>query len=140
MTSKANDKANDKEPDWNALINPTFMYSINVTDIYDGDTITCQIDLGFSLDLKKQKIRLFGINAPERKGKERIQGLISRDVLNSWIQGKKVTLCTIKKSDKDPHTDELKGKYGRWLGILMCEGENLNKKMVDMGYAVYRKY
>lgn len=68
------------EPNWNELIDPFYVYQIKVTDVYDGDTITCDINLGFNLDLKQQKIRLYGINAPERRGHEKEQGMNSRNV------------------------------------------------------------
>ena len=57
--------------------------------------------------LKKQKIRLLGINTPEVRGSEKSQGIISRDALRQRILGKVVIIKTSK--DK-------KGKYGRWLG------------------------
>ena len=70
-------------------IQPTFdiyMYKIDKTDIsvYDGDTITVTIDLGFNIK-KREKIRFYGINAPELKGVERSDGMISKTFLKSLI-------------------------------------------------------
>ena len=42
-----------------------YEYKATVTKVYDGDTITVDFDLGFGIILKKQTIRLFGINTPE---------------------------------------------------------------------------
>ena len=38
--------------------------------VVDGDTIDAQIDLGFDVSIKK-RIRLWGINAPEKRSKDK---------------------------------------------------------------------
>ena len=58
-----------------------YTYSAYVTKVYDGDTVTVDIDLGFGVLLRKQRLRLLGINAPEVRGTSRTQGLASRDFL-----------------------------------------------------------
>lgn len=108
-----------------------YFYKAHVIKVYDGDTCTMNIDLGLHLWIKKQKIRLARINAPELRKDEREQGLRSRDYLRELILDKDVFLETIK--DK-------KGKYGRYLGeiwILNDQGEyiNINDKMLADGYA-----
>jgi endonuclease YncB( thermonuclease family) len=50
-------------PDEGAL----YFYKAEVRDVHDGDTVTADIDLGFSTWLHDQKLRLYGINAPERE-------------------------------------------------------------------------
>ena len=42
-----------------------YSYKIHVRRIIDADTIEVDIDLGFGIVMTGQKIRLFGINAPE---------------------------------------------------------------------------
>tara|TARA_Y100001938_G_scaffold91444_1_gene125447 strand:+ start:1461 stop:1787 length:327 start_codon:yes stop_codon:yes gene_type:complete len=101
-------------------------YRALVQKVYDADTITVDIDLGFDIILKKQKIRLVGINAPEVRGEERQHGLISRDALRSKIANKWVIIQTEK--DK-------KGKYGRWLGTVVLDGENINNWLLNEGLA-----
>ena len=103
-----------------------YEYKATVTKVYDGDTITVDFDLGFGIILKKQKIRLLGINTPEVRGSEKPQGIISRDALRQRILGKVVTIKTSK--DK-------KGKYGRWLGEVFVEDENINQWLISEGYA-----
>jgi micrococcal nuclease len=139
MSSESSSEEKFK-PDWNSLMKIPFIYSARVVDIYDGDTITCDINLGFNLDFKFQKIRLYGINAPERRGIEKNEGLKSRDALREWILGKDILLYTIESHSKHEEVDERKGMYGRWLGIIVHEGENINDKLVQQGYAKYREY
>jgi endonuclease YncB( thermonuclease family) len=101
-------------------------YMAKVIKVYDGDTITVDIDLGFGIELKKQSIRLLGINTPEVRGEEREQGLISKEALSNRILNKTILLKTYK--DK-------KGKYGRWLGEIYLGEENLNEWLINEGYA-----
>jgi micrococcal nuclease len=103
-----------------------FCYNATVTGVYDGDTITCEIDLGFSVKTL-QKVRLFGIDTPELRKEEYKDGIIARDKLRELILDKNISLYTIK--DK-------KGKYGRYLGIIYKDNVNINRYMIDNGYAV----
>ena len=117
-------------------IQPTFdiyMYKIDKTDIsvYDGDTITVTIDLGFNIK-KREKIRFYGINAPELKGPERADGLITKTFLKSLIddaitKNKNIYVKTIKDSQE---------KYGRYLGVLFIDDLNVNLKLVEEGLAI----
>ena len=108
-----------------------YKYNAFVEKVYDGDTITVSIDCGFGIQLQKQKIRLYGINTPEVRGEERELGLISRDKLREKILGKTIVLNTIK--DK-------KGKYGRYLGIIYLNDENINDWLVANNLAVEVDY
>ena len=89
-----------------------------IVDVYDGDTITCKIDLGFKINAYKQKIRLYDIDTPELRGEERERGLYYRDKLREKILHKDIILKTIK--DK-------RGKYGRILGIIYIDDLNINE-------------
>lgn len=113
-----------------------YRYNAHVVSVYDGDTITVDIDLGLKTFIKKEKIRFNRINAPELRGKERKAGLKARDFLRELILDKDILLETIK--DK-------KGKYGRYLGEIWLENDkgrlkNVNDLLVQKGYAVYKKY
>jgi micrococcal nuclease len=103
-----------------------YTYKAKVVKVYDGDTITVNIDLGFGIEMQEQKVRLLNINTPEIRGEEREQGLISRDRLKERILDKEVILKTYK--DK-------KGKYGRWLAEVFIEEENLNEWLINEGLA-----
>lgn len=113
-----------------------YLYKAFVKEVYDGDTITVDIDLGLKTFIHNEKIRLYGINAPELKGEEREKGLITRDYLRTLILKKEILLETIK--------DE-REKYGRYLGIIWVnkmgrEYTNVNQLLVKEGLAVEKKY
>jgi len=103
-----------------------YEYRALVRKVYDGDTITVDIDLGFDMILRNQKIRLLGIDTPEVRGVEREQGLISRDALRTKIGSKWIVIKT--QLDK-------KGKYGRWLGTIFINEENVNDWLISEGLA-----
>ena len=106
-----------------------YEYRAFVRKVYDGDTITVDIDLGFDVILKNQKIRLSKINTPEVRGKSREEGIKVRNIVRERISNKWVTIKTTK--DK-------KGKYGRWLGTVYELGieESLNDWLLNEGHAV----
>ena len=107
-----------------------FSYSTKIISIYDGDTLDAEVDLGFNLKFKI-KLRLFGINCPEMRGKEKSKGIQSRDWLRGEILDKVVQLDTIR--DKQ-------GKYGRYLAIIYYNGVNINNELVKQKLAEFKEY
>jgi len=107
-----------------------YRYLALIVSVYDADTVTAVIDLGFGISYKT-KIRLYGIDAPEMRGSEREEGIEARDYLRELILGKTIQIETIK--DK-------KGKYGRYLGILHDSDGNINERLVKENYAIFKNY
>lgn len=113
---------------------PMYVYKAIVIKVYDGDTITVRIDLGFNITIT-ERLRLFGINTPEVRGAEREEGLKSRDWLRTLILNKEIIVKTYR--DK-------KGKYGRYLADIFIEQEtgsvNINDWLVRENLAERRTY
>ena len=110
-----------------------YVYQSTVVSIYDADTITVDVDLGFNV-VTRQKIRLNRINAWEVRGEEKTEGIIARDYLRSRIPvGSIVYLKTVK--DKQ-------GKYGRYLADVYTKSrsECLNDTLVNLNHAKYQRY
>ncbi|OIP63185.1 MAG: nuclease [Ignavibacteria bacterium CG2_30_36_16] len=113
-----------------------YHYKAFVTQVYDGDTVTVDIDLGLHTWMKGEKLRLYRINAPELRGEEKEAGKISRDYLKKLVWKKELVIETIK--DK-------REKYGRylaeiWLPLDNGSYMNVNDELVKKGYAVYKDY
>jgi len=102
-----------------------YCYKAKCISVYDGDTVTLAISLGFGVTMR-EKIRLLGINTPEVRGPEREKGLVSRDRLRELIDYKDVIIVTHK--DKG-------GKFGRLLATIFLDGVNINQQLVDEGLA-----
>jgi len=96
-------------------------YPAKVIKISDGDTITV-------LSGKEQtKVRLYGIDAPEKK---QDYGQKSKQFLASLIAGQVVEVVPKGKD-----------RYKRTLGIIHYKGQDINAQMVLNGYAwAYVKY
>ena len=88
-------------------MNPCYRYSARVVSVYDGDTLRCDLSLGFDVKLMNRQIRLLGINAPEMTGNSRTQGEASRDRLRQLVLDKDIVVETVKDKTE---------KYGRYLG------------------------
>ena len=107
-----------------------YEYSCKVVKIVDGDTIDVDIDLGFGVWLKKQRIRLFGIDTPESRTRdleEKKYGLAAKEYLTKWLTSGGVKIRTQK---------DAKGKFGRILGEMYCYDTNVNEKMIEEYHAV----
>ena len=106
-------------------------YKTKIRRIVDGDTVDVDIDLGFSVILYKQRIRLYGIDTQEsrtRDKEEKFYGeLASRFLKDQCKKGSCITLRT--------YLDK-KGKYGRILGEIIVDGVNINQLMIAEHMAV----
>jgi len=103
--------------------NNKYVYTTYVIDVYGGNSITVDIDLGFGIIMTDQKVVLHGVDAPNIKEEN---GLISKKWLSDKIEGEQIVLKTYK--DKT-------GKYGRYLGDIYFNGENINELMLKEGMA-----
>lgn len=118
------------------LADTLYYYQAIVRSVYDGDTITVDIDLGLHNWVHGEKLRLLRINAPELRGPTRQAGAAARDFLRSLVDGKTIVVETYK-DDKE--------KYGRYLAEVWAPDDNggyfnINDRMVKEGHAEYKEY
>lgn len=92
-----------------------------VIRVADGDTVTV-----LDADNVQHRVRLTGIDAPERG---QPFGTASRDHLGSLIAGKQVT---VESSSLD--------RYGRVLGKIVLDGNDVNLSQVQAGMAWWYRY
>ena len=115
-------------------------YRCKIKRVVDGDTVDVDIDLGFSVWLKKQRIRLYGIDTPEsrtRDKEEKVFGILAKEFLKRELDSESVRLKTRKDG---------KGKYGRILGEFIKRDNdghpvygydiNINNLLVEKHHAV----
>ena len=108
-----------------------YQYNVSVIKVVDGDTIDVIFDLGFDVQLK-QRIRMFGIDTPESRTRDKTEkkfGLASKKYLKDTVASADEIVCKT-------HVADARGKFGRVLGEIWCDGENINSKMIQEGYAV----
>ena len=110
-----------------SFVEPAYTYRAVIRSIYDGDSIRVDVDLGFGAWLHNLPIRLHGVDTPEVRGPERVQGLASKAWLEQRVPpGTKVILETIKDAT---------GKYGRYLAVVWHEGISMNDELLAQGLA-----
>ncbi len=110
-----------------------YEYKFKLDRVVDGDTIDVVIDLGFSI-LHKCRVRLFGIDTPESRTRdldEKARGKLAKDFLS---------YCLASSDDHVIKTSvDGKGKFGRVLGEIYCDGKNINLLMIDKHHPVAYK-
>ena len=106
-----------------------FYYKCKLVKIIDGDTLRADIDLGFNVNLSAQTVRLYNIDTPEsrtRNKAEKVLGLAAKDRLTELVG----TEFEVQSHGK--------GKYGRILGTpYNSDGKNVCETLVEEGHAVY---
>ena len=94
-----------------------YQYKATIIKVIDGDTVDVDIDLGFEVWLKNQRIRLYGIDTPESRTSDKVEkvfgNLAKEKVLEFCPVGSDIILQT--------KTDDSRGKYGRILGELITK-------------------
>ena len=109
-----------------------YTYKVTITHIVDGDTIDVDINLGFAVVLKKQRVRLYEIDTPESRTRDKVEkkyGLAAKQYLKNKLEN--ATNIYLKSHHK--------GKFGRILGELFIDdnSKSVNMQMVDDHHAVY---
>ena len=102
---------------------------VKVRRIIDGDTIDVTVDLGFNI-FHNITVRLLGINAPETRTRdleEKAKGLEAKDFLRIYMDDNKDSFMTIESSNLD--------SFGRSLGDVFVDGENISELMLREGHA-----
>lgn len=102
-----------------------YQYKAKIIEVYDGDTVTAMVDLGF-YHYQQMIFRLYGINTPELRGEERERGLVVRDIVRAMILNKEVTINSYKDKQE---------KYGRYLANIIVDDIDLNLWLVQNGHA-----
>ena len=109
-------------------------YEVKVLKIVDGDTVDVDIDLGFGITLRDERVRIMGIDTPESRTSDKVEkvfGLASKDRLKKLL-GKDAILITTENK----HGEDMKGKFGRVLGDFKVGDKRVTEILVEEGHAV----
>jgi len=109
-----------------------FLYKCVIQRIVDGDTVDIDIDLGFGIWIRKERVRVAGIDTPEKRTRDKIEkmfGLAATAKAHTLIpEGSECIVRT--RRDKA-------GKYGRTMGdFVMTDGRLYTEVMVETHHAV----
>lgn len=118
-----------------------YEYKCKILKIVDGDTVDVDIDLGFGIWLRNERVRIMGIDTPESRTsnkEEKVFGLLAKDKLKYLLPtGSTQNLKTFKDNSTG---EDAKGKFGRILGdfIINHNGKSalVTEVMISEGHAV----
>lgn len=108
-----------------------YEYRCTVLGVVDGDTVDVDIDLGFGVWLRKERVRIMGIDTPESRTSnevEKLFGLAAKKRL-AEILGETSTLRTQKPGKSDE-------KFGRILGDFVLGDKTASQILIEEGHAV----
>ena len=110
-----------------------YEYNVTIVKVVDGDTVDVDIDLGFGMTYKKQRVRMMGIDTPESRTRDLVEkkfGKASKKHLQNLLS--EAERLTLMSHDK--------GKFGRILGEIFAHHEeeefSINQIMIDDHHAV----
>ena len=108
-----------------------YEYQAIIKRVVDGDTVDIDIDLGFGVILKDERVRIMGIDTPESRTRDLTEkkfGLASKERLKQLLGKKSILKC--KEYDA-------KGKFGRVLGDFTTnDGRMVTDVLIEEGHAV----
>jgi len=106
-----------------------YEYRTSILRVVDGDTVDVDIDLGFGVWLKDERVRIMGIDTPESRTRDKVEkkfGLAAKARLKSLLGKTAVLQTQVNKNGED-----MKGKFGRILGDFVCwDAKNDRESMV----------
>ena len=112
-----------------------YEYKCKIIKIVDGDTVDIDLDLGFGVWLRNERVRLAGIDTPESRTSDKIEkifGQAAKDRVNSLLGAEAILISQISKSG-----DNIKGKFGRIIGnFKTINGEVVADVLMNEGHAV----
>ena len=110
-------------------------YKVNILKVVDGDTVDVDIDLGFGIWLRKERVRLMGIDTPESRTSDKVEkvfGFAAKNRLSSLLGAEAILQTQVSKKGED-----MKGKFGRILGnFTSVNGEKCAAVLIREGHAV----
>jgi len=114
-----------------------YEYKAVIVRVVDGDTVDVDIDLGFDVCLKKQRIRLYGVDTPESRTRdleEKMYGNAAKKFVQSFLPIGTNQVLRTKLDDR--------GKFGRILGEFITfdaaqdRQSTINQLLIDSYHGV----
>ena len=110
-------------------------YDVVLLRSVDGDTVDVDIDLGFGIWLRNERVRIMGIDTPESRTSnevEKLFGKAAKHRLQELLENGGVLVTTEEASGED-----MRGKFGRILGdFKIPDGRLVTEVMIAEGHCV----
>lgn len=112
-----------------------YEYKCKITRVVDGDTVDVDIDLGFGIWLKDERVRVMGIDTPESRTSDKVEDIFG-ELAKSRVKELLGKGDAILKTEVNKDGEDMKGKFGRILGDFIVEGRRLTEILIEEGHAV----
>jgi len=110
-------------------------YDVVLLKAVDGDTVDVDIDLGFNVWLKDERVRIMGIDTPESRTSDKVEklfGTAAKNRLKELLSEGGILVTTEEKNGED-----MRGKFGRILGdFKIPDGRLVTEVMIAEGHCV----
>jgi len=111
-------------------------YRCTIVHVVDGDTVDVDIDLGFGIELKDERVRIMGIDTPESRTTDLIEKQFGLAATARCKELLPVGSTQILMSELNKEGEDMKGKFGRILGDFKLGKESYTETMIQEGHAV----
>lgn len=112
-----------------------YTYRATVLRVVDGDTVDVDLDLGFGIWLRNERVRIMGIDTPESRTTDEVEkvfGLAAKARLKELLGESAILKTQVAKDGTD-----MKGKFGRILGDFVApDGRMVSSILIEEGHAV----
>ena len=110
-------------------------YDVVVVKVIDGDTVDVDIDLGFGVTLRDERVRIMGIDTPESRTRDKVEDLFGEAAKARLKELMKDGAKLITTENK--HGEDMIGKFGRILGDFRApNGDLVTDIMIAEGHCV----
>lgn len=115
-------------------------YDVVLLRVVDGDTVDVDINLGFGVWLKDERVRIMGIDTPESRTSDEVEklfGIAAKNRLKDLLKNGGQLITT-----EDKNGEDMKGKFGRILGDFYVERyedgkrERVSDILIEEGHCV----
>ena len=101
-----------------------YEYKCKIIKVVDGDTVDVDIDLGFGVWMRKERVRILGIDTPESRTSDKVEkvyGNLAKEYVKAYLPVDSVQTLQTEKDGT--------GKFGRILGKFLVHDTTTDSQM-----------
>ena len=101
-----------------------YEYKCKMVKVVDGDTVDVDIDLGFGVWMRKERVRVLGIDTPESRTSDKVEkvyGNLAKEFVKNYLPVNSVQTLQTEKDGT--------GKFGRILGKFLVHDKTTGSEM-----------
>ena len=110
-------------------------YDVRLLKAVDGDTVDVDIDLGFNIWLRDERVRIMGIDTPESRTSDKVEKVFGRAAKARLKE--LLTEGGVLVTNEEKNGEDMRGKFGRILGDFKTpDGKLVTEVMIAEGHCV----